>query len=35
VEIVRRGKGGQIRVRFDSEAELNRLYEALVRRGRG
>jgi ParB family chromosome partitioning protein len=34
VEIVRRGKGGQIRVRFQSEAELNRLYEALVRRGR-
>jgi ParB family chromosome partitioning protein len=35
VEIVRRGAGGQIRVRFGSEAELNRLYEALVRRGRG
>jgi ParB family chromosome partitioning protein len=34
VEIVRRGAGGQIRIRFASEAELNRLYEALVRRGR-
>ena len=34
VEIVRRGSGGQIRLRFESEAELNRLYEALVRRGR-
>src|SRR5688500_2791112 len=35
VEIVRRGAGGQIRVRFASEAELNRLYEALVRPARG
>ena len=35
VEIARRGAGGQIRIRFASEAELNRLYEALVRRGRG
>lgn len=35
VEIRRRGAGGQIRIRFGSEAELNRLYEALVRRGRG
>jgi ParB family chromosome partitioning protein len=34
VEIVRRGKGGQIRVRFSSEAELNRLYETLVRPSR-
>ena len=34
VEIVRRGGGGQIRVRFGSEAELNRLFEVLVRRGR-
>jgi len=37
VEIVRRGAGGQIRIRFASEAELNRIYEALVRppRSRG
>ncbi len=35
VEIVRRGAGGTIRVRFGSEAELNRLFEMLVRRGRG
>ena len=34
VEIVRRGGGGQIRIRFGSEAELNRLFDALVRRGR-
>ena len=35
VEIVRRGAGGQIRIRFATEAELNRLYDTLVRRGRG
>ena len=35
VDIARRGAGGTIRIRFASEAELNRLYEALVRRGRG
>ncbi len=35
VEIARRGKGGQIRVVFASEAELNRLYELLLRAGRG
>lgn len=35
VEIARRGDGGQIRVSFASEAELNRLYELLVRAGRG
>ena len=34
VEIVRRGAGGQIRIRFGSEAELNRIYEALVRPAR-
>jgi ParB family transcriptional regulator, chromosome partitioning protein len=34
VEIVRRGAGGQIRIRFASEAELNRIYEALVRPAR-
>ena len=35
VDIVRRGKGGQIRIRFASEAELNRVYESLVRSARG
>lgn len=34
VEIARRGKGGQIRVHFDREAELSRLFELLVRAGR-
>jgi ParB family chromosome partitioning protein len=34
VEITRRGRSGQIRIRFQTEAELNRLYELLVRRGR-
>jgi ParB family chromosome partitioning protein len=34
VEIARRGKSGQIRIRFQTEAELNRLFELLVRRGR-
>jgi ParB family chromosome partitioning protein len=34
VEIARRGRSGQIRIRFQSEAELDRLYELLVRRGR-
>ena len=35
VEIARRGRGGQIRVLFTGEAELQRLYELLVRAGRG
>jgi ParB family chromosome partitioning protein len=35
VEIGRRGKGGAIRVQFKSEAELQRLYELLLRAGRG
>jgi len=35
VEIARRGRGGHIRVQFKGEAELNRLYELLVRVGRG
>jgi ParB family chromosome partitioning protein len=35
VQIARAGKGGQIRVAFTSEAELNRLYELLLRAGRG
>ena len=34
VEIARRGRGGQVRIAFNSEAELNRLFEALVRPGR-
>jgi hypothetical protein len=35
VEISRRGKAGAIRVRFRGEAELQRLYELLLRAGRG
>ena len=35
VEIARRGKGGQIRVLFAGEAELNRLFDLLLRAGRG
>jgi len=35
VEITRRGKGGQIRVLFAGEGELNRLFDLLVRAGRG
>jgi ParB family chromosome partitioning protein len=36
VEIARRGRGaGEIRVAFASEAELNRLFELLLRCGRG
>jgi ParB family chromosome partitioning protein len=35
VEIARRGGSGHIRVLFKGEAELNRLYELLVRAGRG
>jgi ParB family chromosome partitioning protein len=34
VEIARRGRGGQVRIAFNSEAELSRLFEALVRPGR-
>jgi ParB family chromosome partitioning protein len=34
VEIARRGRGGQIRVLFAGEAELNRLFDLLVRAGR-
>jgi ParB family chromosome partitioning protein len=34
VEIRRRGRGGQIAIAFASEAELNRLYEHLLRGGR-
>ncbi len=35
VEIARRGKGGDLKIRFGSEAELNRLFEHLVRLTRG
>jgi ParB family chromosome partitioning protein len=35
VELVRRGRGGTLRIAFKSEAELQRLFELLVRRGRG
>jgi ParB family chromosome partitioning protein len=35
VEIARRGRGGQIRVLFTGEAELDRLFELLLRAGRG
>jgi ParB family transcriptional regulator, chromosome partitioning protein len=34
VEIARHGKGGQVRIAFASEAELNRIFELLVRPGR-
>jgi ParB family chromosome partitioning protein len=35
VEIARRGRSGHIRVLFKGESELNRLYELLLRAGRG
>jgi ParB family transcriptional regulator, chromosome partitioning protein len=35
IEIRRQGKGGALRIQFTSEAELNRLFEMLVRAGRG
>lgn len=35
VQIARRGKAGTIRIQFGSEAELNRLYDALLRLSRG
>ncbi|HYU41292.1 MAG TPA: ParB/RepB/Spo0J family partition protein [Vicinamibacteria bacterium] len=34
VQITRRGRGGQVRIAFATEAELNRLFELLVRPGR-
>jgi ParB family chromosome partitioning protein len=34
VQIARRGRGGQLRIAFGTEAELNRIYELLVRPGR-
>lgn len=35
VQISRRGRGGVVRIAFTSEGELQRLFEALVRVGRG
>ena len=35
VQIARRGRGGAIRIQFGSEAELNRLYDVLLRLSRG
>jgi ParB family chromosome partitioning protein len=35
VQISRQGKRGSLRIQFTTEAELNRLYEILVRAGRG
>jgi ParB family chromosome partitioning protein len=35
VQISRKGRAGTLRIAFASEAELNRLYEALLRAGRG
>lgn len=35
VQISRRGKGGSLRIAFATEAELQRLFEVLVRAGRG
>jgi ParB family transcriptional regulator, chromosome partitioning protein len=35
VQISRRGKGGAVRIAFSGESELNRLFEILVRAGRG
>jgi ParB family chromosome partitioning protein len=34
-EIIRRGRGGHLRISFKNEAELNRLFEILSRAGRG
>jgi ParB family chromosome partitioning protein len=35
VELLRRGRGGTLRIAFKSEAELQRLFDLLVRRGGG
>jgi ParB family chromosome partitioning protein len=35
VELLRKGRGGTLRIAFKSEAELQRLFDLLVRRGRG
>jgi ParB family transcriptional regulator, chromosome partitioning protein len=34
VQIARRGKGGQLRIAFTTEAELSRIYDLLLRAGR-
>jgi ParB family chromosome partitioning protein len=35
VEVVRRGRGGTLKIPFGTEAELQRLFELLLRAGRG
>jgi ParB family chromosome partitioning protein len=35
VEVRRRGRGGSLRIAFKSEAELQRLFDLLLRKGRG
>jgi ParB family chromosome partitioning protein len=35
VQISRRGKGGEVRIAFSGEPELNRIYDVLLRAGRG
>jgi len=35
VEVLRRGQGGSVRITFRSEAELQRLFDLLLRRSRG
>jgi hypothetical protein len=35
VEVHRRGRGGTLRIAFSNEAELQRLFDLLVRAGRG
>jgi ParB family chromosome partitioning protein len=35
VELARRGRGGTLRIAFRTEAELQRLFDLLLRRGRG
>jgi ParB family chromosome partitioning protein len=35
VEVIRRGRGGTLRIPFGSEAELQRLFDLLLRAGRG
>lgn len=35
VELLRKGRGGALRIAFKNEADLQRLFDLLVRRGRG
>jgi hypothetical protein len=35
VQVARRGKGGTLRIDFQNEAELQRLYELILRGARG